>query len=81
MTSSRDASGRIDREINREREMDAAFKTAKYPAYTTAQLKKFIAEGVDADDEAKMTAEIERRAKRDAGDTSVMTPSERLRNL
>ena len=51
------------------------FNTAKYPAYTTAQLLGFIAEGRGNE---VMVAEIERRKLRDAGDVSVMTPGERL---
>ncbi len=58
---------------------DAAFKTAAYPAYTTAELKAAIAGG-SANSE-KMVAEINRRAKRDAGDVSVMTDGERLRHV
>jgi hypothetical protein len=55
---------------------DSAFITALYPAYTTAELTAAIAanRGTPA-----MQAEIVRRARRDAGDTSVMTPGERLR--
>ena len=56
---------------------DAAFKTAPYAAYTTAQLRAFIAEGRGND---VMAAEITRRERRDAGDRSVMTPGERLRS-
>ena len=55
---------------------DAAFKTAPYPAYTTAELLAVIADGRG---NPTMLAEIARRAARDAGDTSVMTPGERLR--
>lgn len=55
---------------------DAAFKTAPYAAYTTDQLRAVIANGNGTE---KMVAEIERRAKRDAGDVSVMMPAERLR--
>jgi hypothetical protein len=60
---------------------DAAFATAAYPAYTTAQLEAAMERGVDDVTNAKMVAEIARRAKRDAGDRSVMTPGERLRAL
>ena len=56
---------------------DSAFKTAKYPAYTTAELEISIANG--RDEFGFMRAEIDRRAKRDAGDVSVMTDGERLR--
>lgn len=56
---------------------DAAFKTAMYPAYTTAQLQVMAAE-CTTDAKPKMEAELVRRAKRDAGDVSVMTDGERL---
>lgn len=58
--------------------MDAALPTGKYPAYTTSQLRDMAAtaSGTEA---AVMIAELERRARRDAGDVSVMTPGERLR--
>lgn len=58
---------------------DAAFKSAPFAGYTTKELEVRM---INADDvtAAKMRAEIERRAKRDAGDRSVMTPGERLRN-
>jgi hypothetical protein len=60
---------------------DAAFKTARYPAYTTAQLESSLAYNLDMPEatRAAMLAEIQRRAKRDAGDWSVMTDGERLR--
>lgn len=57
---------------------DAAFRTGKYPAYTTAQLEGFIAAG---EGHPAMIGEIERRAKVAAGDVSVMTPGERLRHI
>ncbi len=69
---------------------DAAFKTAKYPGYTTAELQAFIADydSSTAVDQvrapqaiADMKAEIERRAKVAAGDVSVMTDGERLRQV
>jgi len=56
---------------------DAAFKTAMYPAYTTTQLQ-VMAANCTTDARAKMEAELLRRAKRDAGDVSVMTDGERL---
>ena len=65
--------------------MDAAFKTAAYPAYTTAELRRWLAEHASgtrqfADGQYhKICAELTRRAKRDAGDVSVMTDGERLR--
>ena len=55
---------------------DAAFKTAPYAAYTTDHLIAAIANGNGTE---KMVAEVARRAKRDAGDVSVMMPGERLR--
>jgi hypothetical protein len=59
---------------------DAGFKSAPYSAYTTEELKARVAHGLG---NAKMTAELERRAKRDAGgylcgDRSVMKDGERL---
>lgn len=54
----------------------SAFNTAPYTAYTTTQLNGFVDAGRGND---VMVAEIARRAKRDAGDVSVMTPGERLR--
>lgn len=53
----------------------ATFNTAPYAAYTTKELLAAVEAGRGTD---KMTGEIERRAKRDAGDYSVMTPGERL---
>lgn len=73
---------------------DSAFKTHPYPSYTTAELRERVAgweannvaaraaglqAGVDVYD--RMRAEIERRAKRDAGDVSVMSDGERLRHV
>lgn len=58
--------------------MDNAFPTAPYPGYTTAELQAAIAAGRG---NPVMVAEIERRALRDAGDVSVMTPGERLRHV
>lgn len=66
--------------------MDAAFKTAPFPGYTTAELKAAVARRreepriltnnhmID-----QLEAEIERRAKVEAGDYSVATDGERLR--
>jgi hypothetical protein len=62
----------------RETQMDSAFATAPYPAYTTNELHAFVAAGRG---NPVMLAEIARRAARDAGDTSVMTPGERLRHI
>lgn len=58
---------------------DSAFKSAPYPSYSTAQLREWVANGHER--ATIMTAEIERRAKRDAGDVSVMTDGERLRHV
>lgn len=57
---------------------DAAFKTAAYPSYTTAELRDYIAGGFDYNGSAK--AEIARREAVAAGDVSAMTPGERLRH-
>lgn len=56
--------------------MDNAFKTAPYGGCTTDYLKRVIAAGRG---NPTMEGEVARRAKRDAGDTSVMTDGERLR--
>ena len=58
--------------------MDAALPTGKYPAYTTVELRE-MATTTSGPAAAVMIAELERRARRDAGDVSVMTPGERLR--
>ena len=61
---------------------DTAFKTAAYPAYSTAELREWLRRPTSDMSEEKairITREIERRAKRDAGDWSVMTDGERLR--
>jgi hypothetical protein len=62
--------------------MDAGFKGAPWGSYTTAELKarRDRLEEVEAGNAnaAKMTAELERRALRDAGDRSVMTDGEKL---
>jgi hypothetical protein len=55
--------------------MDAGFKSAPYPGYTTHELKAAL---VTNPDNTRMATEITRRAKRDAGDWSVMTDGERL---
>lgn len=55
---------------------DSAFKTHPYPSYTSDQLRAFIGEGRDT--EGRMYGELLRRAKRDAGDVSVMSDGERL---
>jgi hypothetical protein len=65
---------------------DAAFKTAKYPAYTTKELRQWVAEHdrstrkFAASQYIAIVNEISRREKRDAGDWSVMTDGERLRH-
>jgi hypothetical protein len=56
---------------------DAAFKTGKYPAYTTNQLREFVTAGQGND---VMFAEIARREKVAAGDWDAMTDGERLRH-
>ena len=58
--------------------MDAAFKTGAYPAYTTAELIKWMEDGT-AQNPAKVLMELQRRERRDAGDISVMSDGERLR--
>lgn len=58
---------------------DAAFKTAAFSGYPTAELKLAIARGSSKAE--AMQAEVDRRAARDAGDVSVMTPGERLRHF
>lgn len=73
--------------------MDAAFKTAAFPGFTTQKLRERVAgwevnnaaaraaglhAGVDIYE--RMRSEIERREKVAAGDVSVMTPGERLRH-
>ena len=65
--------------------MDAAFITAKYPSYTTAELEQHIAyrEACTGGDSVTtaMRAEIARRILVLAGVTAVMTPGERLRHI
>ena len=56
--------------------MDIAFKTAPYPAYTTAHLQAEIAAGRG---NPVMIAEVARREAVKAGDVSQMTAGERLR--
>ena len=56
---------------------DSAFRSPPYAGCTTKQLNAAIMAGNGTD---RMVAEIERRAKRDAGDVSVMFPGERLRH-
>lgn len=64
---------------------DSAFKSAPFPGYTTDQLKGFITvaktDGFYEGDRIyqDMQAEIDRRAKVQKGDKSVMTDGERLR--
>lgn len=60
--------------------MDAAFPTARFPSYTTAQLRQFVAHPTPATDVPALQAEISRREKVAAGDMSVMTSAERLRH-
>lgn len=63
---------------------DAAFATARYVGYTTAELKEFTAvpwlvSALTLDEYKAMEAEIVRRAKVSIGDVTAMTPGERLR--
>ena len=58
--------------------MDAAIKHRPYPSYTTAELRRLVADKHPASD--AMLAEIARRQKVAAGDISVMFPTERLRH-
>lgn len=64
---------------------DAAFKTAKYPSYTTTELSRWLADHtagktmLAANQYHDVVAELARRAKVKAGDFSVMTDGERLR--
>lgn len=65
---------------------DAAFRSAKYPGYTTAQLKQVLIDskggdvrGITEDHRFEMADEIARRSKVADGDVSVMTSGERLR--
>jgi hypothetical protein len=60
---------------------DSAFPTAAYPGLTDAELRAAMAKGCDRSTMAKMEAELSRRAKVRAGNTSVMTPGERLRHV
>ena len=57
---------------------DAAFKSAPFAAYTSAELQAAINRGEDP--RLAMRFEIARREKVAAGDVSVMTPGERLRH-
>lgn len=65
---------------------DAAFKTAKYPGYTTAELGVMLIKHEEGrviyptKQLADIRFEIARRAKAAAGDWSVMTDGERLRH-
>ncbi|MDQ0510899.1 hypothetical protein [Ancylobacter amanitiformis] len=56
--------------------MDTAFYAGAFPAYTSAELRRFIAEGAARSD--AMRAEIERREAVEAGDLSRATPGENL---
>jgi redox-sensitive bicupin YhaK (pirin superfamily) len=56
---------------------DAAFKTARYPAYSNTELETFIASG--RDEFGYMADELGRRKRVAAGDMSSMTAGERLR--
>lgn len=61
--------------------MDAAFKTAAYPSYTTDELRGFIAAVAHGPATERMVAEIARREAVAAGDMSRATPGERLRAI
>lgn len=62
--------------------MDAAFASRPWPSLTTAELKAAAAKPTTTPEtRTKMEAEVERRAKVAAGDTSVMFPAERLRHI
>jgi hypothetical protein len=59
---------------------DSAFKTGAYPAYTTAELRRWIVDGVDTDEALqRISTEVDRRERAEAGDVSAMTDGERLR--
>lgn len=66
---------------------DAAFPTAKYPGYTTAELNLMLMKHAErrviypANQLRDIRAEIARRALVLAGVTSVMTAGERLRHI
>ena len=65
---------------------DAAFKTAAYPAYTTADLSRWLAAHTEGksllatDQYHAVCNELTRRGKVASGDVSVMTSAERLRH-
>ena len=50
--------------------MDAAFETGAYPAYTTAELVKWMEDGT-AQNPAKVLMELQRRERRDAGEDAA----------
>lgn len=59
---------------------DAAFKTAAFPGFTTAQLRAALDDGGrDRISRNKIETEIARRDRVAAGDVSMMTDGERLR--
>lgn len=60
--------------------MDASFKVAAYPGYTTAELKSAVDAVAPGPATERMVAEIARRERAAAGDASVMTDGERLRH-
>lgn len=56
---------------------DSAFKSAPFPGLSTAELRLAVSRG--SSKAVEIQAEIDRREKAAAGDTSVMTAGERLR--
>jgi len=62
--------------------MDSPISSCAYPGYSLAQLKAKIEDGTCAESSIpKILAEIDRRERVKAGDMSVATAAERLRNL
>lgn len=65
---------------------DAAFKTGAFPAYTNEAMIRWLSDHIngviplDAAEFARICAEVDRRGRVASGDTSVMTPGERLRH-
>lgn len=60
--------------------MDAAFASRPFPSATTAELQAAIDKAGNNPD-PRMVVEVERRKKVAAGDTTLMTPGERLRHI
>jgi len=65
---------------------DAAFTTAKFPGFTTAELSRWLANHSEGKPMLAgnlyhdVCAELTRRGKVNAGDVSVMTHGERFRS-